>query len=75
MDIQLDLVEQLEKQPLQQLQIINRNNFFKINNKITFLLCSTYGNHLSIKTDCGLAGIGANLSTTTFLGGAGNLFP
>jgi hypothetical protein len=49
--------------------------YFKINNKITFLLCSTYGNHLSIKTDCGLAGIGANLSTTTFLGGAGNLFP
>jgi len=26
-------------------------------------------------TGCGLGGIGANLSTTTFLGGGGNGFP
>jgi hypothetical protein len=34
-----------------------------------------YGNHLSIITDCGLAGNGANLSIITFLGGGGNRFP
>ena len=43
---------------------------------ITFLFnLSLYGNHLSIITDCGLAGNGANLSIITFLGGGGNRFP
>ena len=43
--------------------------------KITRLFCWLYGSHLSIKTDCGLFGIGANRSIITFLGGGGNLRP
>lgn len=43
--------------------------------KITLLFDWVYGNHLSIRTDCGLFGKGANLSMTTFLGGGGSLWP
>lgn len=43
--------------------------------KMTFRLVSAYGNHLSIKTACGLAGNGAIFSTMNFLGGGGSLLP
>ena len=42
---------------------------------MTLRFTSAYGNHLSMITDCGLAGNGANLSITTFLGGGGILLP
>ena len=42
---------------------------------MTFLLVSAYGNHLSIRTACGLAGSGAIFSTMTFLGGGASLLP
>ena len=43
--------------------------------KITLRLTSTYGNHLSIRTDCGLLGNWAIRSTTTLRGGAGKRLP
>jgi hypothetical protein len=42
---------------------------------ITFLFCCVYGSHLSAMIACGLAGIGASLSMTTFRGGGGSLLP
>lgn len=43
--------------------------------KMTRRLTSLYGSHLSIKTDCGLLGIGASLSITTLRGGGGSRLP
>ena len=42
---------------------------------ITFRFCCVYGSHLSAMIACGLAGMGANLSITTFRGGGGNRLP
>ncbi len=36
---------------------------------------SLYGNHLSIRTDCGLLGTGAKRSITTLRGGGGKRLP
>lgn len=43
--------------------------------KTTRLGTSPYGNQRSIITFCGLFGIGASLSMTTFLGGGGIRLP
>lgn len=44
-------------------------------NTTLLLMLSLYGNQRSTITDCGLLGIGANLSITTFLAGGGNFLP
>lgn len=46
-------------------------DFWKMTRRLTW----PYGSHLSMITDCGLLGNGANLSITTLRGGGGIRLP